>query len=138
MEDNRLPVYQDEPIQEPEPTGLFKFLGRLTGLWFVTVAAGSVLLSIPVSAIGLPIILSVGLTSLIVKSLFSWLYKLWIRILIIAWKSIRSLFTSPTLLIQYAGNMLKNTFKSLFSSAVDTHQPTLPIQTRRFSNAVGI
>jgi hypothetical protein len=122
-----------EKPKESTVTYTLKYMGRLAGLWFVTVATGSVLCSIPVSALGLPVILSLGFTSLLVASLFSWFYHLLIKIIAIAWKAIKLLLASPAIIIRNAVFYVKKAAMSIFSISTD-QQPVISTQ-RRFSTA---
>jgi hypothetical protein len=76
----------------------FTFLYRLTALWFITVAAGSVVWSIPIGAIGLPIIIGLGIVTLIISFITSIIIRFWIFLLKSSWGMIRSVLDGPFLI----------------------------------------
>ncbi|KAJ3306597.1 hypothetical protein HDV03_004726 [Kappamyces sp. JEL0829] len=80
----------------------FTFLYRLTGLWFITVAAGSVMWSIPIGAIGLPVIIGMGTFALIIGFIASLVLKVWLYLLKSSWKAIKSVFFTPLSFLEYA------------------------------------
>lgn len=118
----------------------FQCFYRLTGLWFVTVAAGSVLCSIPISAMGLPIILGFGIISMVAVAIFSYIVKFWIKILAMIWRAFKAALLSPTYLVGMTGSLIRKVTHMIFNRnnimPVEQQQyPVFPSQNRRFSNS---
>jgi hypothetical protein len=118
----------------------FKMLSRLAGLWFITVAAGSVVCSIPISAMGLPIILGIGIFCLVSVAVVKYIVRLWFQLLAICWKATKALITSPTHLIGLGISLFRKVTHIIFhrntTGLVDLHPyPTFPPSTRRHSTA---
>ncbi|KAJ3323056.1 hypothetical protein HDV06_002502 [Boothiomyces sp. JEL0866] len=93
---------------------LLSFLYRLTIVWYIGVAGGSVLLSIPISALGLPFILSIGIVSFFIAVIMKWIVQAWLNTIIFSLKVVKSVMFSPTYLLQYAGSMLRKMVMSLY------------------------
>lgn len=114
---------------------------RLAGLWFITVAAGSVLCSIPISAIGLPFIVGFGLVSMFIMFVMSTILKLWISLLKLSWKAVKSMFSGPLKIVNSIWNRVSNILKigspSYAVSDRPSVKPLLPTNalSRRFSTS---
>jgi hypothetical protein len=126
------------------------FLYRLASLWFISIAAGSVLCSIPLSAIGLPFIIGFGIASMFIVFIMSLIFKLWILLLKASWRAVRSMFSGPLRIVGSLWNKAVAIFHgnspSLIKSSTPyrgrdrsaVRQPLLPINTannRRFSTS---
>ncbi|KAJ3271035.1 hypothetical protein HDV01_007116 [Terramyces sp. JEL0728] len=85
----------------------------LSGKFYIGVAGGSVLLSIPISALGLPFILSIGIVSFVIAVIMKWIVQAWLNTIVFAFKLVKTLIFSPTYLLQYAGSMLRKMVMSL-------------------------
>jgi hypothetical protein len=147
---NPYTVYSDYPNLDPievskldkpeESSGsfAFKLLSRLAGLWFITVAAGSVICSIPISAIGLPIIMGVGVTCLVILAIFQYIIRLYLQLLSLAWKAIKAVLFSPKHLIGFGVSLIRKVSHYFFHrntvGMVDQHPyPSFPPLSRRLS-----
>ena len=119
--------------QTPNPSSLFffntplTFLYRLASLWFISIAAASVLCSIPLSAIGLPFIIGFGLVSMCIVFITSLIFKLWISLLKASWRAVKSMFTGP---LQLAGSLWKKATSILRGNASSIINSTTPNNNR--------
>ncbi|KAJ3308472.1 hypothetical protein HDV04_001202 [Boothiomyces sp. JEL0838] len=93
---------------------LLSFLYRLTIVWYIGVAGGSVLLSIPISALGLPFILSIGIVSFVIAVIMKWVVQAWLNTILFSLRLVKTVMFSPTYLLQYAGSMLRKMVMSLY------------------------
>jgi hypothetical protein len=142
-------VYSDYPnldentlakVETTESTGsfAFKLLSRLAGLWFVTVAAGSVICSIPISAMGLPIILGVGIFCLVAIAIFKYIVRIWVHLLSLSWRLTKTVIMSPKHLIGVGFSLVRKVTHLIFHrntpGLIDQHPyPTFPPLVRRQS-----
>jgi hypothetical protein len=134
----------DHNISDKKKSSLlspFSFLYRLASLWFISIAAGSVLCSIPISAIGLPFILGIGFVSMLIVFIMTLLFKMWISLLKASFRAVKTLFKGP---FQIVSSLLRKITSSLTASNsainqkpdhLPTGQPVLPINTRRYSTS---
>jgi hypothetical protein len=112
-------VLDVEPkVYELESESVFPFgaraIYRLVGAWFVTVAAGSVLVSIPVAIGALPMVLFVGGVGMILTALVQWIIRKWINFIIICLRLIKDLLLSPRYLLSLTGTIIKRSYNLLF------------------------
>ncbi|KAJ3253025.1 hypothetical protein HK103_001035 [Boothiomyces macroporosus] len=81
---------------------------------YIGVAGGSVLLSIPISALGLPFILSIGIVSFVIAVIMKWIVQAWLNTILFSLRLVKTIMFSPTYLLQYAGSMLRKMVMSLY------------------------
>jgi hypothetical protein len=127
-----LEICSPEIDQKPPLPASIHFLYKLTGLWFISVAAGSVLCSIPLSAIGLPIIITVGVCSMMITFVASTIIKVWIYFIKLGWKTLKQVFYSPFTITSY---FLSTITSTLFGRSPEPISiPPVPL-SRRFSSS---
>jgi hypothetical protein len=121
-----------DATERKQPLACIQFLYKLTGLWFLSVAAGSVLCSIPLSAIGLPIIITVGVCSVIITYITSTIIKIWIYFIKLGWKTVKQIVYSPLTVTSYLFSKITT---SIFGKSKSVHIPIEKPLSRRFSSS---
>jgi hypothetical protein len=123
-----------------------KFLYRISCLWFVSVALVSSFCSIPISAMGLPVVLLTSISCLVTTYMVSMMFRMWIRFLSQAYKTLCTVLWSPARLIDMVTRvvmrvafgtpnndpvMYHNTTSPLSDPASGYHYPMIPPSSAR-------
>ncbi|KAI8897771.1 hypothetical protein BC833DRAFT_592417 [Globomyces pollinis-pini] len=107
-----------------------KFLYKLTAIWYISIATGSVILSIPIASFSLPLILVCGVFSFLVSLLISFLSKLYISFIVFTWNTLKKILFSSNGIFGIVNSVFKKVGSIFSSSAPISDLPTTQLQRR--------
>ena len=84
-------------------SGALVMLYRMTCMWFVVTTVSSVVLSLPLSLLGVPFVIGIGVTGIV----SAFIVKLWLRLLLNVLAALKTVVFSPSLLLEMASNAFR-------------------------------
>ena len=101
--------YSKDPGSVTTTSGMKKVLG-LVGVWFMTIAAGSVLCSIPLAVATLPFVCVVAICILAVGAFLKWVFALWLAMVKYCLVVVRDIVLYPRHLVSKLSSWIGSYF----------------------------